>query len=443
MITNLRIKNLKAWGEQLWEEGIEMAPITLFLGPNSAGKTSLLQAPLILKQTFESPDRTLDINLGGQPADLVDVGTVDSILHRSSKTATELGIGLTMRIGTDDLVHRAEWMKWGSAFSIKRLEISKNGTAYAADRTSKGGYLLTGPRYKAKKQGDQVNGIRKFKPERSLSFSAEALAELGEVGASAQDLSLEILRQVTSISYLGPLRQPPERTTLWSGGDPSDIGKSGALAIHALLASLNRKERQRADKEGGASWLVDKVSPWLARLGVADKLAIERQGRSRHYELLLYRGDRSSNIMDVGFGVSQVLPMLVLSYLAAPGSTIIVEQPELHLHPRAQSGLADLMVEVARERKIQFIVETHSEHLFRHLQTLIAEERVSNNDCRLYFVDRGDEGNAQLTRLEVNEFGRVANWPKAFFGDTLGETAKQTELMIARMTRTGGSTSHG
>jgi predicted ATP-dependent endonuclease of OLD family len=67
MLTRLRIKNFKAWGDQLWESGLRLAPVTLLLGPNSAGKTSLLQVPLLLKQTFESPDRTLDLNTGGQP----------------------------------------------------------------------------------------------------------------------------------------------------------------------------------------------------------------------------------------------------------------------------------------------------------------------------------------------------------------------------------------
>ena len=81
MLTRLRLKNMKPWHEQLWDPGLDLAPITLLLGPNSAGKTSLLQAPLILKQTFESPDRTLDLNMGGQSTDLVDLGSYASVVH--------------------------------------------------------------------------------------------------------------------------------------------------------------------------------------------------------------------------------------------------------------------------------------------------------------------------------------------------------------------------
>src|SRR5690606_14561747 len=132
----------------------------------------------------------------------------------------------------------------------------------------------------------------------------------------------------------------------------------GERAVAALLASLDETE------EGEETHLVENVSRWMKKLGIADELLIERHGRSRYHELFVVDGGRKTNIMDVGFGISQVLPMLVLSHFVEEGTTIIAEQPELHLHPRAQVGLAELMVEVARERKVQFIVETHSEHLF-------------------------------------------------------------------------------
>ena len=145
--------------------------------------------------------------------------------------------------------------------------------------------------------------------------------------------------------YSGPLREPPERTYLWSGVEPRDIGKRGELAVHALLASDNLRSKPKPGVEGGRQWLVGRVSTWLKRLGVADELILERQGSSRHYELVVVRGKQRANLMDVGFGVSQVLPMIVLSYTVLQGTTIIAEQPELHLHPRAQGGLAELMAE--------------------------------------------------------------------------------------------------
>lgn len=111
---------------------------------------------------------------------------------------------------------------------------------------------------------------------------------------------------------------------------------------------------------------------------------------------------------------------------------VILEQPELHLHPLAQSALADLLVEVAKARKLQFLVETHSEHLFRRLQTLIAEETLTPDECSMLFVNRRD-GASVIEPLRVNPYGRVENWPDKFFGDTAGEVERQMDKMVERM----------
>lgn len=209
------------------------------------------------------------------------------------------------------------------------------------------------------------------------------------------------------------------------------MGKNGEQAVHALLASASSRKKPRAGEEGGAEWLVGQVSHWLSVLGVADELLLERQGRSRHYEILVRRGQRKSNLVDVGFGISQVLPMLVLAHFVPRGTTIIAEQPEIHLHPRAQTALAELMVTVANTRNVQFIVETHSEHLFRRLQYLIAADTVKPDQCALYYVDR-DEPSARITTLMANELGQISNWPDQFFGDAMGETARHMKKIIER-----------
>ncbi len=153
-----------------------------------------------------------------------------------------------------------------------------------------------------------------------------------------------------------------------------------------------------------------------------------------HYEVIVNQGRIKANLVDVGFGVSQVLPVVTLAYFVPEGSTVIVEQPEILLHPRAQTALADLFVTVSRTRRVQFLVETHSEIMFRRLQFLIADEQIAPEDCRLYFVERGKES-AELQRLEVDEYGRIKNWPDMFFGDAIGEVERQTRRMIERMSK--------
>lgn len=426
MLTRLRMKNFKAWGEQLWEPGLRLAPVTLFLGPNSAGKTSILQTPLLLKQTFESPDRSLELNTGGQATDLVDVGTADSLLFDKATDAT-LGLGFSCADGE----YESTFQRTSSTLTVAQLKLMHGEKTFGAVRQSKGGYRLEAPGYSPVKVAGRDDAKRTYQPERAIGFSAEAVAALGTAGTEAQDLSLRLRQAITTIAYLGPLRGYPERTYLWSGVEPGDLGKNGEKAAHALLASTNSKKKQRDDEEGGAGWLVTQVSRWLQVLGVADELTLEKQGRSRHYEIVVRRGERKSNLMDVGFGISQVLPMLVLAHFVPKGTTIVAEQPEIHLHPRAQSGLAELMVSVAKTRKVQFLVETHSEHLFRRLQYLIAAGTVKSEDCALYYVER-DEPSAKITTLAANEFGQIANWPDHFFGDAMGETERQVRKIIER-----------
>lgn len=442
MLTRLRLKNIKTWGEQLWDPGVELAPITLLLGPNSAGKTSILQLPLLLKQTFESPDRHLDLNMGGQATDIVDLGSYEAVVHRHDSDR-EIGLGLALRDAHSedskpDIDYLATYIHIRGRPALKRMELRCGEDLFAAERQGKGGYLLTAPGYTPRKIGNREDARRPFQPERSIAFSPEAIAVIGRAGPHVQDVSLRLRQAVGSFAYLGPLRQKPERTYLWGGVEPGDLGMRGEFAVHALLASANMRKRQKKGEEGGQGWLVSKVSGWLKRLGVADSLELERQGRSRHYEVIVVRGRQRANLMDVGFGVSQVLPMLVLAYFVPQGTTILAEQPEIHLHPRAQVGLAELMAEVARKRKVQFLVETHSEHLFRRLQTLLAEGgKLRRRDCALYFVDAAADGSARLTTLELDEYGRVANWPAQFFGDAIGETERQVRATIERMAKDG------
>jgi hypothetical protein len=430
MLTRLRLANLKTWGERIWQEGMALAPITLVLGANSSGKTSLLQMPLLVKQTFRGADRLAHLNLGGHRNDLVHLGDYQSVIH-NHEVKRQLKLGLSFRDGMtadDPLIDYAVTFiaERGRPF-VRRLELSRDGQSYATTRQPNGTYTIDGPGYEPASR-DRA-GRRAFEPLRALSFSGPAVAALGPAGVDVQKISRKLQQAVDNIAYLGPLREYPERSYMWTGPAPRDLGRKGERTALALIAEENAQDPPPNESEPVR--LIDRVSTWLKRLGLADELVLRRETSTRSYELVVVRGKQRANIVDVGFGVSQVLPVIVLAYLMPPGATIIMEQPELHLHPGAQAGLADLLAEVSRERQVQFLVETHSELLFRHMQTLIAEERLTPAQCALYWVGV-EGGEAALTWLDIDEFGRVANWPKQFFGDAVGEAEKQMRLMLER-----------
>ena len=136
-------------------------------------------------------------------------------------------------------------------------------------------------------------------------------------------------------------------------------------------------------------------------------------------------------ITDVGFGVSQLLPVLVLCYYVPENSTIILEQPEIHLHPKVQSDLADVLIDVVKNRNVQIILESHSEHLLLRLMRRIAEEEISADDTALYFCQIND-GTSETKHLDMDEYGNIRNWPQDFFGDSTGELIKKTKAEMRR-----------
>ena len=142
-------------------------------------------------------------------------------------------------------------------------------------------------------------------------------------------------------------------------------------------------------------------------------------------------------ITDVGFGVPQILPVLVLCFYVPEGSTIILEHPEMHLHAAAQSGLADVLIDAHKKRGVQILMESHSEPLLRRLQRRVAEEKITPREIGLHFC-KASGSNSTLTPLNIDPFGVIQNWPKDFFGDEFGEiVATQRAEMSRRREQSG------
>jgi predicted ATPase len=177
-------------------------------------------------------------------------------------------------------------------------------------------------------------------------------------------------------------------------------------------------------------------------LGLLDSFVAKKIAPNRKdYEVRVKTRGSSKDVdlTDVGFGISQVLPVVVESFYVPRHSTVIIEQPELHLHPRVQSELADLFVAAihAREnnedRCIQFIIESHSEHFLQRLQRRVAEGVLKPEDVALYFCEPGREGSS-LRELDINLCGDISNWPEDFFGDPMTDLSARMEAAAARET---------
>lgn len=429
MLTHLQLANFKIWKTT---GPIHLAPVTLLLGTNSSGKSSLIQSLLLIRQTVKGGDANLDLNLGNpDESDSVTMGRFNEVLCRHG-SSNRMGIEFrwTPTGNANDSAIFSAYYGEGShdAAVLTSLRIGIGANGFSVERRRIGIYALT-LSDEAKQRGQSAA----FKPERSFAFSQATLDTLGDKATVLREIGAGLLHELSRIIYLGPVRRLAQRDYVWNGKPPSSIGDDGGKAVDALIAS--GVEAQHAEKKKLATpdtaRLFNETKKWLNRMNLADNLSVRSLGRTTRYELLVHRENDISNLKDVGVGVAQVLPVIVAALFAQPGHIVMLEEPETHLHPLAQSVLAELFASVSRERNVQFIVETHSEHLFRRMQTLIARRDISNTDCAMYFVER--EGrNAKMRTLEVDEHGRIINWPQNFFGDSLGETREQARLMFER-----------
>lgn len=435
MLTHLKLENFKIWRST---GPVRLAPLTLLLGTNSSGKSSLIQSLLLIRQTVKGDDTGLDLNLGNPDAgDTVTMGQFRDLLCRhgaatESTPANQVGIEFRWAAQGAPAQNSALFSaRYGAGSSgsaeLRYLRLGKDGEGFTALRQKPGIYrlLLANQKLPVRQSAD-------YRPERSFAFSAATLNKLGPLADGIRPVGPALLDELSRIIYLGPVRQLARRDYVWSGRMPAHIGDDGGRAVDALIASgVAQQVGRSGDRSDDAGRIFRETEHWLGELDVAEGLQVRALGRSARYELLIKHRGAVVNLKDVGVGVSQVIPVVVAALFAKPGHIVIVEEPESHLHPLAQAKLAELLAAVSAERGVQFIVETHSEHLFRRLQTLIARQEVRPEQAALYFVERDGQA-AKLRELKLDDLGRVANWPDKFFGDSLGETREQTVLAIQR-----------
>ncbi len=435
MLTQLQLNNFKIWQDT---QLIRLAPLTLLLGTNSSGKSSLIQSLLLIRQTVKADDSNLDLNFGNpETLDSVTLGQFKDVLCRQGKATETIKsnqIGIEFRWSENGVISES------SVFSARY----RQGTAGSAEldflRLGKDAHSFIVQRHKAEIYRLWLGNERKpigqsasFRPQRSFAFSSSAIAALGNNGELIKNIGPELLDELSKIIYLGPVRRLAQRDYIWEGKMPAHIGDDGAKAVDALIASGIAKQQAEKQKKPlpPQSKLFTNTIEWLKKMNLATGLLVKSLGGSARYELLIENNGELSNLKDVGVGVSQVLPVIVAALFAKSGHIVIVEEPESHLHPLAQTELAELFATISRERKVQFIIESHSEHFLNRLQRRVAEGVIESDDIAAYFCRR-ENSSAELEPLRLNIFGEIENWPDNFFGDEMADIAGRTLAAMQR-----------
>jgi len=431
-LTHLQLRNFRAFES----EEIKLAPITIIVGPNNAGKSSILSALRVLSQTLQSVDPEVPLLLG-------EFGTYRDVVYKNKATKS-FGIRLGMQFGD-----KSQAFEVNFRYRAQRREIiQQDFVAYEdGQRTLRTVYSRDVGRqsvdWVAAAAAPAMRQIKvrffHFLPRvmhlqyefprfpRTPTSKPQFLATLREI----DNFLLEVSRTLSRLQYLGPFRDAPLRAYPFSGERPSTLTVGGKGATDILVADFFRRGTQKKA-------LSIMVQAWLAKAQIARAVDV-RALSDRQYDIRLQHPTTGEleNLADVGYGISQVLPVLVAGYNMQPGSVFVVEQPELHLHPRAQFELGDFLYQLHR-RRVQSIVETHSEHLILRLQGLVGEGLIAPEDIAVNFVC-AEEDRKRVVLLPLNEDGIFTRkWPHGFFEERLEEALRLARAPLKRKAKQRG-----
>ncbi len=422
-ISSVRISNFKG---VLSPCDLEIRPITIFVGANSSGKSSCIHALGAMAQTVKVTNDSRPLVLDDEFA-IVHLGRFIEIIHsRSYQDVIELGIGLpdvtyyvykqneSKRTGGYDVepvraqmksTFRFKCTKRTQEVNLDSAQYSLGGLTYTARRIASDGYALT-------VEASGSTPVRTATQRESAFFFSQT-AMLHASGRQAQDYvrfipmfsAQEALKsELVKCLYLGPFRQSPQRRYASRGAGPTEVGAMGEATI-TMLANETIQTRTRPH--------LKQVAKWLRHLGLAESVDVSRIGRSDLFDVSMKLKDGESfPLADLGYGMSQVLPVLTQCSFAPKGATLLFEQPEIHLHTIAAKSLAGVFIETADSRDAHVVIETHSPDLVKAFMVAQRDKEIDPKDMIIYRVAR-EKGESSIVPLEFDEDLMVyENWEK-------------------------------
>lgn len=390
MITHLTVRNFKA----LQQADVPLRPLSLFTGLNGMGKSTLMQVILLLKQSYQQQSMArLGLMLNG---DLVEVGTAQDVLNVGAEE-DEIAFSLKLSDG-----------KWPYYWQFS-----------AASSTS------------------DVLPLMVYTPDELYGFGHKDPQEVLRMTVLSSAGRLPFNNQL--FQYLNAERAAPQTAYPTSSSEVMQrrqLGKHGEYTAHFLAAFgdevlpfanmlFPEKAALEAVDQTGKTSLRNQVSAWLGEISpglLLDATAhpdfgLARVGYRFPTTLGYTRSFRSTN---VGFGLSYILPVLTAILSARPGSLLLIENPESHIHPRGQSRLGELLA-LAAQNDVQLLVETHSDHLLNGIRVAVKKYRLDPDRVGLYFFERApvaEGGHHSIIRQpQLDQNGRISFWPEGFFDE--------------------------
>ena len=383
-IKSISFENYKAFIEK---QTIQIKPITILIGKNSSGKSSIAKLFTLFENSLsgeiEEPLLVSNhgVSLGADFRDLV-----------SKRDASPVSFGIEYQNG----------------MSLDVSIFKKDPTQYNLDiqkwRFNHLSLTLTTENYYIDSENKKYDcAFKGFIPTKILLDEYECTKEL----------HLDILK--IDVDYIGPFRILPERIFYLSGEiNYKNTGIKGENA-YAMLGSSMRI----------GSDLYKKVSEWYEKKFDGWKLIVK--DNFPYVEVVLTKDNNEVNIVDVGQGMNQALPLVVRANTSnRQNSMIILEQPELHLHPAAHGDLAELFVQSAMDNQQTYIIETHSENFLLRLRNLVIKNPYgfTKDDVIIYWIENAEIEGQELREITIDDEGELSDWPEGVFNENLKEISQ-------------------
>jgi putative AbiEii toxin of type IV toxin-antitoxin system/AAA ATPase-like protein len=413
------------------EQSIEIRPLTILAGANSSGKSSIMQPLLLLKQTLEASynpgallldgpnikfslaEQLFSRDVKGKRGNTFSVGLEDDIsrsitIYFNKPTKGSLavarmdydgeGYGGSLRAGMDANQRDKVVVSALSTFSIDNSLIQEIKSKFVIQPNRC--FLEVAPGLDSSQTGTEISG----------TLTREIWNSFSNIRLSPLSPGKYFAPYITGLIHLPGLRGNPERNYPVTG-----IGLSFPGTFESYTASVIAHWQTQSDTEklkGLGSDLENLGLTWKVVANPVSDTRVELQV-GRLPKQSASEADDLVNIADVGLGVSQTLPVLVALHAAERGQLVYLEQPEIHLHPRAQTAMAQVLADAAK-RGVRVVAETHSSLLLLGIQTLVAEGELPPELVKLHWFTRGEDGMTNVRSADLDEAGAYGDWPEDF-----------------------------
>lgn len=415
---------------------VQIRPLTVLIGENSSGKTTLLASIFAaLNRQFPTAENLFN----RAPFDLGSFDTIATYRGGKYGRATNFTLGWEIRdAALSATFHNADGTPRLNAFTAKDGDNSIHGRTSAGEmlidlatqdepsddprghrrNKSSHNYHFTVPAQTASSKTFRFDSLFGYLVEsiQPLSREGKLTAELARLLTNVQRMMLGLRASLPHVTALSPLRTRPRRTYDELNDEFKPEGDHVPLILARLLAGKHKEhgpEIQTLLKFGAASGLFEKID--VKRLG---------KQPSDPFQVRIKMKGPDANLVDVGYGVSQALPIAMESIVAPNNELLLIQQPEVHLHPKAQAALGTFFAELAAGTTgKQFVIETHSDYLIDRIRMAVAEQTIRADRVQFLYLERHGL-DIRIHELRLDNFGNITNAPPGYRSFFLQEELK-------------------